>query len=109
MNSRQYAEAILRFLEKEGVVDSVHDIMRHCADLATRSIGPELTITTAASLGAHEEQQVRQAAQEQGMRSVRFVVDPEVMGGVVVQAGDRRIDHSVGGALERLRDSLQKS
>ncbi len=37
---------------------------------------------------------------------VRATVDPELIGGLTVRVGDRLIDASVRGRLERLRDSL---
>jgi len=37
---------------------------------------------------------------------VHATVDPELIGGLTVRVGDRLIDASVRGRLERLRDSL---
>ena len=37
---------------------------------------------------------------------LRTAVDPDLLGGVTVQIGDRLVDASIRGRLERLRDQL---
>ena len=50
----------------------------------------------------------KKAAQEQiGAKEITFKVDPSLLGGVVVRAGDRVIDDSYAGQLRRLQQQLQ--
>lgn len=50
----------------------------------------------------------KKAAQEQiGAKEITFKVDPSLLGGVVVRAGDRIIDDSYAGQLRRLQQQLQ--
>lgn len=64
--------------------------------------------TSAAPLGADEIRAITARLEEMtGDRiALETAVDPELLGGVVVRVGDRLIDGSVRGRLERLRNQL---
>jgi F-type H+-transporting ATPase subunit delta len=66
------------------------------------------TATSAAPLGAEEVRAI--AARLEQLTGARVAletnVDPDILGGVVVRIGDRLIDGSVRGRLERLRNQL---
>lgn len=66
------------------------------------------TVTSAAPLDEAEAGVVRTrlAGMTNGPVEVTFEVDPAILGGVVVRIGDRLIDGSVRGRLERLRNRL---
>lgn len=66
------------------------------------------TATSAAPLGAEEVRAIAARLEElTGTRvSLETNVDPSILGGVVVRIGDRLIDGSVRGRLERLRNQL---
>jgi F-type H+-transporting ATPase subunit delta len=65
-------------------------------------------VTSALPLTPDEDQAVRaRVAQLTGTTvDVRTAVDPELIGGLTVRIGDRLIDASVRGRLERLREQL---
>ncbi len=65
-------------------------------------------VTTAAPLGADELRRLRDrlAQLTGGTIEMTTQVDPGILGGVVVRLGDRMIDGSVRGRLERLRSQL---
>jgi len=65
-------------------------------------------VTSATPLTADEDTAIRQrVAQMTGTTvDVRTAVDPELIGGLTVRIGDRLIDASVKGRLERLREQL---
>lgn len=67
--------------------------------------------TTAVPLGDAERQALSQRlAQQMGGEVVlETAVDPELLGGVVVQIGDRLIDASTRSKLRALRDNLTKA
>ena len=52
--------------------------------------------------------QIEQAAGGRTVEATRSV-DPELLGGIVVRAGSYRVDASVRGRLERLRQTLVRS
>jgi F-type H+-transporting ATPase subunit delta len=66
------------------------------------------TATTAAPLPAEEVRAIasRLEAMTGGRVALDTNVDPAILGGIVVRIGDRLIDGSVRGRLERLRNQL---
>jgi F-type H+-transporting ATPase subunit delta len=68
----------------------------------------ELELTTAVELSDKEAAKVVKQIEEASGRSVvaTRTVDPDLIGGIVVQAGSRRADASVRGRLDQLREEL---
>jgi F-type H+-transporting ATPase subunit delta len=66
------------------------------------------TATSAAPLGADEVRAITARLEELtgGKVALETAVDPSLLGGVVVRVGDRLLDGSVRGRLERLRNQL---
>jgi F-type H+-transporting ATPase subunit delta len=90
----------------------IHDLPRVAAefrrlDNARRGI-TLATATAAASLTSDEVAALTQRleAATGGSIELDVKVDPSLLGGLVVQVGDRLIDGSVRGRLERLRNQL---
>jgi F-type H+-transporting ATPase subunit b len=72
-----------------------------------RAGGP-VTVTSALPLTEKEESAVRQELTSrlgEGL-ALSFRVDPQILGGLVVRVGDRVMDGSAAGQLERLHQSL---
>ncbi len=70
-----------------------------------------ITIATATSATALSPDEVRALTQRMeqftgGRVELDLQVDPSLLGGLVVRVGDRLIDGSVRGRLERLRNQL---
>ena len=65
-------------------------------------------VTSAAPLSEADSRAIseRLAAMTGGRVEVELAVDPALLGGVVVRMGDRLLDGSVRGRLERLRARL---
>lgn len=68
----------------------------------------EVELTTAQELSDEFFQTVVARIEEASGRTVQATrtVDPELIGGIVLQAGSMRVDASVRGRLERLRQDL---
>ena len=66
------------------------------------------TVTSAAPLTKDETAEIRTRVEAMAGSSIdlRTAVDPELLGGLTVQIGDRLLDASIRGRLERLRDQL---
>jgi len=68
-------------------------------------------LTTARELTDEEAQAIVAQIEQAAGRTVEATrtVDPEILGGIVLQAGSYRADASVRGRLERLRQTLVRS
>jgi F-type H+-transporting ATPase subunit b len=67
--------------------------------------GP-VVVTSAVPLTDEEKATIREDLQERVGGPVSFAVDPELLGGLVIRAGDRVIDGSMAGRLNQLREAL---
>ena len=89
-----------------GLVD---DVLAVLTRLFAAEGGPQRALVTSAiPLGSAEQERMRTHIIEQfgSNLSFEFHVDPGILGGVVVQVGDKLIDDSVRGRLEALRNTL---
>ncbi len=70
--------------------------------------GASVTITSALPLTEEQQATVQRdlATRLGGESALTFRVDPQILGGLVVRVGDRVMDGSAAGQLERLRQSL---
>jgi F-type H+-transporting ATPase subunit b len=70
--------------------------------------GASAEVTSALPLTAEEKEAVRQdiLSRVGAQATVTFRVDPSILGGLVVQVGDKVLDGSVAGQLENLRQNL---
>jgi F-type H+-transporting ATPase subunit delta len=68
-------------------------------------------LTTARELTDDEAKEIVEQIERAAGRTVEATrsVDPEILGGIVLQAGSYRADASVRGRLERLRQTLVRS
>jgi F-type H+-transporting ATPase subunit delta len=99
----------LRLLLDKGRIGELGEVHAEWTRLlARRERVLELELTTAVELSDEEaERVVEQIEQASGRRVVaERHVDPDLIGGLVVQAGSLRLDASVRGRLEQLREEL---
>ncbi len=90
-----------------GILDQIYGALGRV--VAHDASGPQLAqVTSAVALSAPEQERMRtRLAQQFGSNlEFEFLVDPEVLGGVIVRVGDKLIDDSVRGRIEALRNSL---
>jgi F-type H+-transporting ATPase subunit delta len=100
---------LLRLLIDKGRGAEVEEVGAEFERLAALEEG-QLTVelTTAFELSEDEAQSIVAQIEQASGRTVEATraVDPGLIGGIVVQAGSRRVDASVRGRLERLRRQL---
>ena len=99
----------LRLVAEKGRIGEIADIDRELDRLMAVEEGRlDVELTTAYELSDGEADEiVRQIEQTSGRRvEASRKVDPELIGGIVLQVGSRRVDASVRGRLERLRHEL---
>jgi F-type H+-transporting ATPase subunit delta len=99
----------VRLLAEKGRIGELEQVHEEWGRLlARRERVLELELTTAVELSeAEADRVVAQIEEASGRRVVATrAVDPALIGGLVVQAGSLRLDASVRGRLEQLREEL---
>jgi F-type H+-transporting ATPase subunit delta len=110
------AEPLLRnfllLLAEKGRIGQIEEIAREFERLTAREERRlEVEITTATLLSDDEAAEIADQISRASGRKVDMTrkTDPELIGGIVLQAGSLRLDASVRGRLERLRHELARS
>jgi F-type H+-transporting ATPase subunit delta len=99
----------LRLLVEKDRIAEVEDVYEEWGRLLAREEHVlELELITAVELSEPEAKRVVKEIEEASGRRVEASrsVDPDLIGGLVVQAGSLRLDASVRGRLEQLREEL---
>jgi F-type H+-transporting ATPase subunit delta len=100
---------LVRLLIRRGRVELLPQVARRYEELYERQKGiVRATITSAAPLDDAELREIRSRLSQitGGTLRTDVNVDPSLLGGVIVRIGDRMIDGSVRGRLERLRNRI---
>jgi F-type H+-transporting ATPase subunit delta len=100
---------LVALLLRRGRIELLPDVVREYQRLRDRRAGiVTAAVTSASALDEHELRALTQRLEQMTGGQVRLEtdVDPGILGGVVVRLGDRLIDGSVRGRLERLRTRL---
>jgi len=99
----------VRLVAEKGRAGELHEITREFEALVAQEQGIlDVELTTAVELSQQEfDDLVSRVGQASG-RKVRAsrAVDPSLVGGLVLQIGSRRLDASIRGRLDRLRQEL---
>jgi F-type H+-transporting ATPase subunit delta len=102
----------LMLLVEKGRAGEIDAIQREFEDLCRREEGIlNVELTTAIELSEEERRSIIEQIQRASGRRVEATsrVDPDLIGGLVLQAGSQLVDSSVRGRLERLRHELTTS
>jgi F-type H+-transporting ATPase subunit delta len=102
----------LLLLAEKNRAGEIEDIAREFERLAAKEEGIlDVELTTAIELSDQEASDVVEQIEKASGRKVEAtrVVDPDLIGGLVLQAGSMRLDSSVRGRLDRLRHELKGS
>lgn len=91
---------------RSGQIPAIHEELQALVDRAQGRVAVELT--TAFELSDDEAAAIVKQIESASGRTVEATrkVDPELIGGLILQAGSLRVDASVRGRLERLRHEL---
>ena len=107
--SDELVRNFVRLLVEKGHATEVRDIAREFdALIAAEDQVLDVDLTTAESLSEDEFGRILGLIEKASGRKVKATrsVDQELIGGIVLQAGSMRLDASVRGRLERLRQQL---
>jgi len=100
---------LLRLLIEKGRGGEIDQVAAEFEQLAAREEGQlSVELTTAFELSEEEARAIVEQIERASGRTVEAArhVDPELIGGIVLQAGSLRVDASVRGRLERLTREL---
>jgi ATP synthase F1 delta subunit len=101
----------LLLLVEKGRAAEVEDIAEEFDRIVARAEGVlDVELTTAVDLSEEEARALLSQIEEASGRKVEATrrVDPDLIGGIVLQAGSLRLDASVRGRLNRLRHDLAR-
>jgi F-type H+-transporting ATPase subunit delta len=107
--SDELVRNFLRLVAEKGRGGEVRDIAEEFDTLVTAEEGIlDVELTTAQELSDDEFEEILARIERQAGRKVQAsrTVDPDLIGGLVLQAGSMRLDASVRGRLDRLRTEL---
>jgi F-type H+-transporting ATPase subunit delta len=107
----QLVRNFLLLLAEKGRAGEIDEIAREFERLVAEGEGIlEVEVTTAVPLADDEAREVIEQIEKASGRSVEAtrLVDPDLIGGIVLQAGSLRLDASVRGRLNRLRNDLAR-
>ena len=99
----------IRLLAEKGRAGELHEIAREFEALVAQDQGIlDVELTTAIELSQNEfDDLVARVGRASGRKvCASRAVDPDLVGGLVLQIGSRRLDASIRGRLERLRQEL---
>jgi len=99
----------LLLLADKGRIGALEEIAQEFERLVSEEEGVlSAELTTAVELSDEDERRLLKQIEEASGRKVEATrqVDPDLIGGIVLQVGSHRLDASVRGRLERLRRSL---
>jgi F-type H+-transporting ATPase subunit delta len=102
----------VRLLAKNGDMRLLDEVLRHVQTLVPSLGGDDhnVVITSAYELSAAEKEKLQaKVAAEYGdgqEMKTRYEVDPDLLGGLRIQVGDRILDYSVASRLDALRATL---
>jgi F-type H+-transporting ATPase subunit delta len=99
----------VRLLAEKGRAGEIREVVADFEALAAAEQGIlDVELTTATELSEREFDRILDRIESASGRKVQATrkVDPDLIGGIVLQAGSMRLDASVRGRLERLRHDL---
>jgi F-type H+-transporting ATPase subunit delta len=99
----------VRLLAEKGRAGEIQEVVAEFEALAAAEQGIlDVELTTATELSEQEFGRILGRIESASGRKVQATrnVDPDLIGGIVLQAGSMRLDASVRGRLERLRQTL---
>src|SRR4051794_25915608 len=100
----------LLLLAEKNRAGEIEEVAREFEQLVAKEEGIlDVQLTTAVELSDDEARDVIQQIEKASGRKVEATrrVDPDLIGGIVLQAGSMRLDSSVRGRLNRLRTELK--
>jgi len=110
LSGEELVRNFLLLLAEKNRAGEIEEVAREFEQLVAKEEGIlDVQLTTAVELSDDEARDVIQQIEKASGRKVEATrrVDPDLIGGIVLQAGSMRLDSSVRGRLNRLRTELK--
>lgn len=103
------AESLYRLLKENYPEATVREILGHLRDKLKSSSGP-VAVTTAIEISEGEKQKIAKVVERlTGQEKViSFCVNPSIIGGLIINTGERVYDQSIKSGLNQLSDKIIK-
>jgi F-type H+-transporting ATPase subunit delta len=106
--ARALYDSLVETLKANGAEDQLDEVIALFTDLV-RGSGPRTaTITSAVPLSQQQQMEIVQQlrARHGATLDVEFDVDPSILGGLIIQVGDRVLDESVRSRLVTIQQRM---
>jgi F-type H+-transporting ATPase subunit delta len=106
--ARALYESLQAILKNEGAEDQFEPVVESFLELVRGSGPREAEVISAVSLERPQQDAIIQQlrAKNGPALDVRFVVDPSILGGLIVRVGDRVLDTSVRSRLTQVQQRM---
>lgn len=103
------AENLYRLLKDNFPEATVNEILGYLGDKLKSGSGP-VSVTTAVEINEEEKQKIIKAVARltEQEREVIFGVNPDIIGGLIINTGERVYDQSIKSGLNQLSDKITK-
>lgn len=109
--ARALYESLVQTLRANGAEDQLDEVIAQFVDLV-RGTGPrEAIVTSAVPLSTEQQNAILQQLRGKhgAALDVRFEVDEQILGGLIVQVGDKVLDESVRSRLITIQQRMLQS
>lgn len=109
--ARALYESLVQTLRANGAEDQLDDVIAQFVDLVRGSGPRESIVTSAVQLSTEQQNTILQQlrAKHGAALDVKFEVDPAILGGLIVQVGDKVLDDSVRSRLVAIQQRMLSS
>ncbi len=106
--ARAVYDSLVQTLAANGASDQLNEVIAAFVDLIQSGAPRDAEITSAIQLTQPQQDQVLQqlrASYGAGLKT-KFVVDPSILGGLVIRVGDKVLDNSVRSRLAAVQQRM---
>ena len=109
--ARALYDSLVQTLRANGAENQLDDVIAQFVDLVRGSGPREAIVTSAVQLSAEQQNAILQQlrAKHGAALDIKFAVDPQILGGLIVQVGDKVLDESVRSRLVAVQQRMLTS
>ncbi len=106
MDSQSLAHGFIKYLEEQKKLNLLPEIIKTLSEEAQLS-AKQATVESAVSLSESQKKDVVELiADKWGDKQVTFVVNPKIIGGLLIRLGDQTIDLTVASRMQNIYEQI---